>query len=41
MTQTNKSTKHRLTDIENRLVVAEEGGVGERRTGSSGLADAN
>ena len=31
----------RLTDIENRLVVAKEMGVGEGWTGSLGSADAN
>jgi len=37
-TQMNQSTKHRLTDIENRLgVVKGEEGLGEGRIGSLGL----
>ena len=37
----NLFTKQRLTDIENRLVVAKGEGVGEGRTESVGLADVN
>ena len=33
--------RNRLTDIENRLVVAKGEGVGEGRIGSLGLVDAN
>ena len=33
--------RNRLTDIENRLVVAKGEGVGKGRTGSLGLADVN
>ena len=34
-------TENRLTDIENRLVVAKEDGEGVEWTGSLGLVDAN
>ena len=40
MPQINLSTKQK-TDTEHRLVVAKEERVGERRTGSLGLADVN
>ena len=42
MAQMNPSMyRNRLTDIANRLMVAIGGDVGEGRTGSFGLADAN
>ena len=41
MTQMNISKKQKQTHRENRLVVAKGEGVGEGRTGSLGLADAN
>ena len=41
MTQMNLSTKQKLTDIENRLVVAKGERVGEGWIGNMGLADAN
>ena len=37
----NLSTKQKLTDIENRLVVAKGERVGEGWIGNMGLADAN
>ena len=41
MAQMNSSTKQRLTDIENRLIVAKEEGRGSGSTRSLGLVDAN
>ena len=40
MTQMNLRDRNRLADVENRLMVAEEGGVGGR-SGSLGSAGAN
>ena len=37
----NLQNGNKLTDIENRLVVAKEEGFGEGSVGSLGLADAN
>ena len=41
MAQMNLSTEKKLTDLENRLVVAKKEGEGVGRTGNLGLIDAN